>query len=248
MPARDIQQALQQAADAERAVTAPRFFKTGKGEYGEGDQFLGVPVPRQRAIAAEWSAETLPELAKLLKSSIHEQRLTALLILVHQYAAASSKRGFDANVQAKLCKFYLEHLNAVNNWDLVDSSAPQIYGRHLLTQPKGARKALLKLAKSENQWHRRIALLTTQAFIRSNEFEDTLQLAELLLADREDLIHKASGWMLREVGRRDVAVLRKFLDLHVAVMPRTMLRYALEKLPIAERKRYMNVARVVTGR
>jgi 3-methyladenine DNA glycosylase AlkD len=247
MSAREIQQALRQAVDPTRAAFAPRFFKTGPGEYGEGDEFLGVPVPQQRAIAAKWRTETLPELSKLLESSIHEERLTALLILVHQYQMASGKRGFDADVQAKLCAFYLEHLDAVNNWDLVDSSAPQIFGAYLLTQPKGARKQLLKLAQSKSRWHRRIALLTTQVFIRDGQFADTLHLAELLLADREDLIHKAAGWMLREVGQRDVSVLRGFLDQHAPVMPRTMLRYALEKLPAAERKRYLNVPRPAVG-
>jgi 3-methyladenine DNA glycosylase AlkD len=243
MSAREIQQALRQVVDPTRAAFAPRFFKTGPGEYGEGDEFLGVPVPQQRAIAAKWRNETLPELSKLLKSSIHEERLTALFILVRQYTAASSKRNSDAAVQARLCGFYLEHLDAVNNWDLVDSSAPQILGAYLLTQPKGARKQLLQLARSKSQWHRRIALLTTQAFIRDGQFADTLRLAASLLADPEDLIHKAAGWMLREVGQRDVSVLRGFLEQHAPVMPRTMLRYAIEKFPAADRKRYLNAAR-----
>jgi 3-methyladenine DNA glycosylase AlkD len=243
MSAKEIQKALRLVIDPKRAVSAPRFFKTGAGQYGEGDRFLGVPVPAQREIAKTWQAEPLPELGKLVTSPIHEERLTGLLILVRQFEQANRGRSASPDTRQLVYEFYVRNLDSVNNWDLVDSSAPNILGNYLLTQPTSARKQLVKLARSQNQWHRRIALLATYAFIRVDQFEDTLKLTELLLSDAEDLIHKAAGWMLREVGKRDGSVLREFLNRHALVMPRTQLRYALEKLPSAERQRYLNAGR-----
>jgi len=245
MSANEIQKALRLVIEPKRAVSAPRFFKTGPGQYGEGDRFLGVPVPAQRSIAKTWQAEPLAELAKLVTSPIHEERLTGLFILVRQFERASRGRTANAETQRLAYEFYMKHLDAVNNWDLVDSSAPNILGGYLLTQPASARKQLLKLARSKNQWHRRIALLATSAFIRVGEFEDTLKLSDLLLSDTEDLIHKAAGWMLREVGKRDISVLRAFLNRHAHAMPRTQLRYALEKLSGAERQRYLKASRAL---
>jgi 3-methyladenine DNA glycosylase AlkD len=243
MSAKEIQKALRLAIEPKRAASAPRFFKTGPGQYGEGDQFLGVPVPAQRVIAKTWQAVSGDELARIVTSKVHEERLTGLFILVRQFELASRGKTANPETQRELCEFYLRHIDFVNNWDLVDSSAPNILGNYLLTQPTSARKQLVKLAKSKSQWHRRIALLTTNAFIRVGQFEDTFKLTELLLSDTEDLIHKAAGWMLREVGKRDVSALRAFLNRHAAVMPRTQLRYALEKLPDTERRRYLNAGR-----
>lgn len=243
MSAAEVKKALVRLATPERAKASAWFFKTGPGQYGEGDKFLGVTVPAQRQVARRFSEEPLGEIAKLLSSSLHEERLTGLLILVRQYARAASGKHADAAKREAIFDFYVEHRGCVNNWDLVDSSAPYIVGRHLLEKPRSARRVLLRWAKSKNQWERRIAVLTTMAFIADGQFEDTLELAELLLTDREDLIHKAVGWMLREVGKRDLGVLRRFLDAHHASMPRTMLRYAIEKLSSDERGKYMTKPR-----
>ncbi len=239
MSAAEVKDALAELASPERAKASAWFFKTGPGQYGEGDRFIGVSVPNQRQVAKRFGEEPLAELAELLASPIHEERLTGLLILVRQYErAASSKRG-DAAQRDAIYDFYVEHLGCVNNWDLVDSSASYIVGRHLLHKPRAARRVLSRWARSRNQWERRVAVIATMAFIDEGQFEDTLALAEQLLTDEQDLIHKAVGWTLREVGKRDVAALRGFLDAHHTVMPRTMLRYAIEKLSQQERQRYM---------
>lgn len=228
--AKDVQKALRTEADAVRAKTFVGFFKTGKGQYGEGDRFLGVTVPLQRRIARQFKDLSLPEISKLIQSPWHEDRLTALLILVGQFPRATSK---DQEIMAR---FYLKHSKWVNNWDLVDSSAAYILGVHLRDRDKGI---LLKLARSKRLWERRMAIIATHAEIKQGRFEWTLKLAKLLLSDPHDLMHKAVGWMLREVGNRDIVVERKFLDRYATQMPRTMLRYAIEKFPEKVRKSYL---------
>ncbi len=232
-----VKQALAAVATPERAKASAWFFKTGKGQYGEGDQFVGVSVPQQRIVLRHFDTLPLMEIETLLASPIHEHRLTAALILVRQYQRAKK----DPRRQAELAAFYLNHLKGINNWDIVDSSAPQIVGGHLLAK-KNRLAVLKKLAASKILWERRVAILATAYFIREGEFDDTLALAEQLLHDDHDLMHKAVGWMLREVGKKDEAVLRHFLDTHAATMPRTMLRYAIEKLPTVDRSRYLRAA------
>lgn len=231
MKALSLSAELAALADPKKAKGVAAFFKTGKGEYGEGDVFLGIPVPAQRQVAKRHRDLPLPAIAKLLKSPIHEERLCALIVLTEQYA-----RGDEAT-KAKCFDFYLQHLAGVNNWDLVDSSAHQIVGEHLLTRD---RKLLRKLAKSKDLWERRVAIVSTWAFIRKGESETTFEISQLLLHDTHDLIHKAVGWMLREVGKRvDEDTLRGFLKAHVSELPRTALRYAIERFPADERKAWL---------
>lgn len=225
-----VRAALRQQADATRARNVARFFKTGPGEYGEGDRFIGVTVPAQRKIAREFRELALPEVDALLQSPIHEERLTALFILVLQFQRHEELR-------EKIVRLYLRRLRFVNNWDLVDSSAPQILGAWLVDRP---RDVLYKLATSKQLWERRVAMVATQRFINDGDSQDALKIAAILLKDRHDLIHKASGWMLREVGKRaGVEDLRRFLERHAATMPRTMLRYAIERFPATERALWM---------
>lgn len=226
----DIIDALRSIANPEVANHSMRFFKTGKGEYGEGDRFLGIRVPEQRKIARKHRDLPLDEVRTLLESEFHEVRLTGLLILVYQYEKA------DADRQVKIYHFYMNHLQYVNNWDLVDSSAKYIAGHYLFNKD---RQVLFDLAKSENLWERRVAILTTFYSIDQGDFTTTLKISEILLDDDEDLIHKAVGWMLREVGKQDKLELFSFLKKHYKNMPRTMLRYAIEKLPEKERKMYL---------
>lgn len=207
-----------------------QFFKTGKGEYGEGDVFYGVTVPETRSVAKRFQHLPLTECKKLLRSKVHEERLLALLILVSQF-----ERGDDAD-RAAIYSFYMKNLKWVNNWDLVDSSAHYIVGAHLLDR---SRAPLYKLARSKNLWEKRIAIIATFWFIRRNDYSDALKISEILLQDDHDLIHKAVGWMLREIGNRDLATEQKFLRKHYQKMPRTMLRYAIEKFPEATRKSYL---------
>jgi 3-methyladenine DNA glycosylase AlkD len=196
--------------------------------------FLGITVPRQRALAGAYVSMTLPDIARLLASRVHEHRLMALLILVEKYRKA------PADGKKRIFDFYLSNTAGVNNWDLVDLSAPNIVGDYLLWRPRG-RGVLYRLARSGNLWERRIAIVATHAFIRAGQFEDTLKIAEMLLGDGHDLIHKAVGWMLREVGKRDPAAEESFLDSHAADMPRTALRYAIERFPDKKRKAYLAV-------
>ncbi|WP_374032684.1 DNA alkylation repair protein [Bdellovibrio bacteriovorus] len=228
-----LQKDVQSQADASRAVILQRFFKTGKGEYAEGDVFLGLTVPQSRKIAKKYaSALNLKELDTLMKSPNHEERLIALLILVSQFQEASEKE------QTRIFKLYIKNSKYVNNWDLVDTSAPAIVGGYLLNRD---RSVLKELATSKNLWQRRIAMLATFHFIYNGESADTLKIAKLLLKDEHDLIHKAVGWMLREMGKKvSEEKLLKFLDQHAAKMPRTMLRYSLEKLLAEKRKHYMS--------
>lgn len=226
-----IEQDLDRVADPVRAQHSQRFFKTGKGEYGEGDIFLGVKVPDQRIIARRYRDLALPEIKNLLNSKIHEHRLTALFILVAQY-----KRAQTEGSRHTLATFYLKHRAGVNNWDLVDSSAPYILGEYFLARD---RQPIYELVQSENMWDRRIAVLTTFWFIKEGDFKDSFRFAEALLSERQVLIQKAVGWMLREVGNRDQNAERLWLDRYYEKMPRTMLRYAIERFPQTVRKRYM---------
>jgi len=231
---REVQHALRALGNPAKAQFLKGFFKTGPGQYAEGDQFLGVTVPQQRKIAKEFTLLPFPELERLLASSIHEDRLVALIILVQQFQEALPRR------QGEIYRFYLARAHRVNNWDLVDLSAPKIVGAWML---KRSRRPLHRLVTSPNLWKRRIAIVATHAFIRLGDFQETLLLAQKLLQDREDLMHKATGWMLREVGKHDPGTLREFLDHHAAVMPRTMLRYAIERFPQPVRQRYLRQGR-----
>lgn len=230
----DFKKEYERLKNPQQAKILAGFFKTGKGQYGEGDFFLGIKVPVQRAAIKKYYNLSLADLQELLDSPIHEHRLSALFILVKQFESAL-KAG-DEKSQEKIYKFYLKNSKNINNWDLVDLSAPNIVGRYLLAKD---REILYTLVKSKNLWERRIAVLAAFTFLRAKDFKDILKLAEMLLKDEHDLIHKAVGWMLREVGKRDEKVLRKFLDKFCARMPRTMLRYAIEKFSEEERKRYL---------
>lgn len=224
----DVQRAMRSAGSPLRAASSLRFFKTGPGDYGEGDQFLGLTVPQVRGFIPSCRDLPASQLEQLLHSCWHEERLLALLLLVKRFAQDP----------VGIYKFYLENVARwVNNWDLVDTSAAQIVGGFLLTQPD--RSVLLRLAQSGNLWERRVAVIATFAFIRAGQFEDTLCLCEMLLGDRHDLMHKACGWMLREVGKRDRDVLELFLKQWAGRMPRTMLRYAIEKLNPERRQHYL---------
>jgi 3-methyladenine DNA glycosylase AlkD len=230
MKAADVRKELKSMADPDKAAILQRFFKTGPGQYGEGDIFIGVIVPQSRHVAKKFSQLPLGEVRTLLYSRIHEERLVALLILAWRYSSASSREKGD------IVKLYLDNIKQVNNWDLVDLSAPNILGAHLVDRDD--RRLLYRLAGSENVWERRIAILATYQFISNGDFSDTLKIVGMLLQDRHDLIHKAAGWMLREVGKRDAAAEEAFLEKHFSVMPRTMLRYAIERLPESKRRRY----------
>ena len=227
----DIQKELRLYANENKVSNYQRFFKTAVGEYGEGDKFLGVTVPNIHIVAKKFSSVTFDDIKKLLESPYHEERMLALFILVEQF-----EKG-DEELRKKIFNFYLKNRKGVNNWDLVDSSAHKIVGVHLADKPKDI---LYKYAKSRNLWDRRIAIVSTAYFIRQNSFDDTIAISEILLNDKHDLIHKAVGWMLREVGKRDVKILEKFLKKHYKNMPRTMLRYSIEKFPESQRKRYLN--------
>ncbi len=229
--ARSLSQALREAASAEKAAVLARFFKTGPGQYGEGDRFLGLTVPQTRRIVRAHRGLPLAETAVLLRSPFHEERLAAVLLLVDRFERA------DETGQKEVFDFYLGHARFVNNWDLVDVSAPNIVGARLLTRD---RAVLRELARSQSLWERRIAIVATFAFIRAGEARDTFEVAGLLLDDRHDLIHKAVGWMLREVGKRvGEDTLRDFLRENIRRLPRTSLRYAIERLPADERQRWL---------
>ena len=217
-------------ADKEVAETMQWFFKTGKGDYGEGDIFVGLKVPLQRKLAREFKDLSLAEIGELLNSSIHEERLISLIILIDKYQKTDEKG------KKLIFNFYMKQRKGINNWDLVDISAPKILGRYLLEKDKGI---LFKFAVSKNLWERRIAIISTQEFIKNNNFKTTLQIASMLIKDEHDLIHKAVGWMLREIGKKDIALEEKFLRVHYKEMPRTMLRYAIEKFPETKRKKYL---------
>lgn len=234
MSAFQVKAELKTFADSEKAKHSAGFFKTAKGEYGEGDVFIGVTVPDQRNVAKQFKDLDLAEVKKLLDSKVHEHRLTALLILVLQY-----EKGVEA-AKRKVYDFYMANLDRVNNWDLVDTSAHKIVGAYLLDKPV-MRKVLYNLARSKVLWERRVAMISTWWFIKYNQLDDVVKIAEILLKDEHDLMHKAVGWMLRELGKKDESRLRKFLDKYATGMPRTMLRYAIERLDTDTRKYYLNM-------
>jgi 3-methyladenine DNA glycosylase AlkD len=227
MTAREIQDRLRSLENPEAAAFAARFFKTGPGQYGEGDVFLGLRTPVLHALAKEHQWLGHDHVIILLRSEVHEERLLALLIMVRQARKA------DRALKKCLYDLYLAHTRFINNWDLVDCSAATIVGGYLVDR---SRKPLDRLARSRSLWERRISIIATHQFIRIGEFADTLRIAESLLDDEEDLIHKAAGWMLREVGKRDLVILVQFLKQHAHVMPRTMLRYAIERFPEDKRQ------------
>ena len=221
---------LLQLANEQIAEHSQRFFKTGKGEYGEGDIFLGIRVPLLRKLVKKYGGISITEVRRLLSSKFHEERLLAVLMLVQLFKSG------DESVQKQVYDLYLENTEFINNWDIVDISASNIVGAHLYEKDKAP---LYDLVQSKNLWERRISIISTFYFIRQNEFDDTLKLAKILLNDKEDLIHKAVGWMLREVGKREIEFEEEFLQEHYKIMPRTMLRYAIEKFPETSRKMYL---------
>ncbi len=225
-----VQKALRALASPEIAANLQRFFKTGPGQYGNGDVFLGIKMPQLRGLAKQYRDATLATITTLLESRYHEERMLALVLLMEFYEAADEPSRQDAY------DLYLSHTHRINNWDLVDVSAPRIVGRHLQERP---RKILYQLARSPLLWERRVAILATAWFIRLDDFDDTLQIAEILLPDDHDLMHKAVGWMLREVGKRNLAAEEDFLKTHYRGMPRTMLRYAIERFPEPRRQSYL---------
>ena len=225
---------LEKLGDREKAKDLQWFFKTGPGEYAEGDRFIGITVPRLRELAKRYPTLTLPEALRLLRSRIHEARFLALLLLMQQYRQA------DLPGKKRIYQAYLGHTAYINNWDLVDVSAKGIIGAFLEDKD---RAPLYKLARSHSLWERRIAVLSTFWFIAKDDFKESLALGALLVADPHDLIHKAVGWMLREIGKKDLVAEEKFLKKYGAVMPRTMLRYAIERFPEAKRQSYLRLSR-----
>ena len=230
MPLKQLKQQLKKAGNKKTAETLQWFFKTGKGDYGEGDKFLGLKVPQIREIAKANKDLTISEIKEALNSKHHEERLCALLILVDKYA-----KGNDGTKE-EIFQFYVANTHKINNWDLVDLTAPKIMGKYLLTHD---RKILLMFARFKNLWERRISVLATFEFISKKQISDSLKIAKLLLSDNHDLIHKAVGWMLREIGKRDLKTEEKFLKMHYKKMPRIMLRNAIEKFPAKKRLVYL---------
>lgn len=230
LSAKNVTEELNRLQSDEKAKSAKRFFKTYKGSYGEEDVFIGVRVPEIRRIVKTYQGLPLKEIEELLKSSVHEHRLAAAIIMAEQ-----AKRS-DKTRQKVLHDFYLKHIRRINSWDIVDGSCRDVMGRYLENNPK---EVLYRLAKSNNLWERRVAIVTTQRFIMNNNVQEAFKIAKLLLRDDEDLVHKAAGWTLREAGIKDEKALRIFLNEYASVMPRTMLRYATEHLPENTRKKYM---------
>ena len=230
MTVQDIQKRLKKLGNKKHAAISQRFFKTGPGEYGEGDVFIGIRVPVLRKLVKEYSELSVEDAAVLLRSQIHEERLFALLLLVRLFSKGDDVR------RTIIYDTYLENTAFVNNWDLVDSSAEHIVGAYLMDRSKAV---LYRLAESEDMWERRISVISTFHFIKRHEFSETLKVSKMLLFDRQDLIHKATGWMLREIGKRQLQTEESFLKVHYKKMPRTMLRYAIEKFPEQKRQRYL---------
>lgn len=213
----------------------PRFFKTGKGEYGEGDIFYGITVPNIRSVAKKYYKEiTLSELKPLLTDSVHEVRLCAYIILTYKFEKASKEE------KKEIFDFYINNIEGANNWDIVDLSCYKVIGEYLVDKPE-VRGILYQLADSNDLWKQRISIISTMAFIKRSDFEDTLKISKILLNHKHDLIHKAVGWVLREVGKKDIHVLREFLNENIKSMPRTTLRYAIERMDEKERKKYLNL-------
>ena len=228
---KSLKKDLENLKDPEKAKILQRFFKTGKGEYGEGDIFLGIPVPKQRKIAKKYSNLTLSNIQSLLSSKIHEYRLVGLLVLIFKYKESNVKD------KEKIFNLYLKNTNNINNWDLVDLSAHNIVGEY--TYLKKDSKAIFSLAKSNNLWEKRIAMISTYAFIKKQEYNEALKIAEILIYDKHDLIHKVVGWMLREIGKRNQDIEEEFLKKYACNMSRTMLRYAIEKFNKKRRAYYL---------
>ena len=226
----NIKNEMRKLANKKIAEHSQRFFKTGKGQYGEGDIFLGIRVPVLRKIAKKFRRISLAEVSKLLESKFHEERLLSILMLVNLFKSG------DEDDQELIYELYLDKTKFINNWDIVDISAGNIVGAFLFEKDKAP---LYRLVFSENLWERRIAIVATFYFIRNDEFDDTLKIAEILFTDKEDLIHKAVGWMLREVGKRVIKIEEEFLKEHYLKMPRTMLRYAIERFPETRRRMYL---------
>lgn len=225
-----IRKDLERLSDKEYAARLQKYFKTGKGEYGQGDKFLGIRVPNVRKLAKKYQNISISQVSKLMKSSFHEERLFSLFVLVGLFKKANDED------RKKIYTLYLKNTKFINNWDLVDASAGRIVGAYLFTRDK---KQIYALAKSKNLWKRRISIMSTSYFIIHNEFTDTMKIAEMLLNDKEDLIHKAVGWLLREIGKKDLELEESFLKKHYANMPRTILRYAIEKFPVEKRISYL---------
>lgn len=228
----DLKKDLRKLEKPPEAKILQRFFKTGPGEYAEGDVFLGLKTDETRNVAKKYQDLSLPDLSQLLSSKIHEERVTAVMILNRQF----SKK--DLKEKKKIYQFYLANISGINNWDLVDGSAPTIVGGYLAVSGD-SREVLYRFTVSEDLWERRIGMMATFFFIRKSQFEDALRIAERLLNDKEDLVHKAVGWMLREIGKKDFAAEERFLKKHYRQMPRTMLRYAIEKFPQQKRQAYL---------
>ena len=226
----NIKNEMRKLANKKIAEHSQRFFKTGKGQYGEGDIFLGIRAPVLRKIAKKFRRISLAEVSKLLESKFHEERLLSILMLVNLFKSG------DEDDQKLIYELYLDKTKFINNWDIVDISAGNIVGAFLFEKDKAP---LYRLVFSENLWERRIAIVATFYFIKNDEFDDTLKIAEILFTDKEDLIHKAVGWMLREVGKRVIEIEEEFLEGHYLKMPRTMLRYAIERFPETRRKMYL---------
>lgn len=242
-----IQQELEQFIDEEKREVLPRFFKTGKGQYGEGDRFLGITVPHIRTVAMRHLDLNPDEISRLLMSIWHELRMCALLIMVEQVKRSHKKLWLKEHseeegeiLRRNYYQFYLRHTGKINNWDLVDLSAPTIVGEYLVGHD---REILYQLADSSLLWDQRIAVVSTIALIRRNDFADIYALSEKLMHHPHDLMHKAIGWMLREAGKKDKPRLMDFLDIHSCDMPRTMLRYAIEKFPENERQYYLHLSK-----
>ena len=233
MAVKEIRTRLHKLGDKQKAQFLQGFFKTGPGGYGEGDIFLGIRVPELRKLSHEYKTLTAQEVLPMLRSPINEERVLALLLLVRSFSKGT------ASVRKQIYKMYLDHTQYINNWDLVDISAPYIVGAFLKDKSK---KPLYQLAKSNNLWERRIAVMATFHFIRDHRFSETLKISKMLLLDQEDLIHKAAGWMLREVGKRDMGCEELFLKEHCKQMPRTMLRYSIEKFSQSKRRMYLDGA------
>ena len=230
MIVQDIQKRLKKLGNKKHAAISQSFFKTGPGEYGQGDVFIGIRVPVLRKLVTEYSDVSVEDVVILLRSQIHEERLLALLLLVRLFSKGDGVR------RTIIYDMYLENTAFVNNWDLVDSSAEHIVGAYLMNRGKAV---LYRLAESDDLWERRISIMSTFHFVKRHEFSETLKISKMLLFDRQDLIHKATGWMLREIGKRHLQTEESFLKAHYKEMPRTMLRYAIEKFPEQKRQRYL---------
>ncbi len=243
MTAAKVQQALKAVSHPDKKDVYQRFFKTGPGEYGEGDVFIGCTMPEIRSVAKEFKELSFKEIQKLLNSKIHEHRMAGLVILTYQYAHAEKEKNEEVSKKRKkeIYNFYMKNLAAVNNWDLVDVTVPRIVGNYLYHN-QAKKKIIYSLVKSKNLWERRVAVLATAYFISKDDFVDIIKLCEMLLDDKHDLMHKATGWMLREMGKRGekgLKALKAFLSKHVKRMPRTMLRYSIERFPEQERKAWL---------